>query len=463
MQNSYFKKNPSLLRHTRDSLIQESWAWLTLFRTEWKSVLLFIFGALLLLFFSKPLPQKDVSLAVGQHGSKFEVLGQKFIPYFAEQGMRLHLISTKGSGENLAQLADENIDVDAALLVGGVANKGQFQNLLSLGSVEIVPLWIFYRGEKFKGKSAYDFFYSKKVAIGNVGSASESVLRKTLALSGIKLQNRDNFLQMSDQEAVQLLIDGKIDAVCIMDAMNAPNIKRLLAQRSLHILDFPHANAYVKKLPFFSAVVIPAGSLDLKEGFPAEDITMLASTGTLLVEKDLHPVIQQTFLLAADEISKQDDQFFSSPDFFPKYVDRTLPLSPVARKFYDEGPPSFRDRVPLWLINYVDRIWFLLIGIFALIYPLFKLFPSYRSMRSVMLIEDAYKEIHAVELAADRVNSLEEAQLLIDRLANLDMEIRQWSISYEEMNRLYSMKGVLNLIRTQMTDLKNRMQNNSAQ
>lgn len=458
MPNTYFKKNPSLLRHTRDTLIQELWAWLTLFRTEWKSVLLFAFGVFMLLFFSKPLPQRDVSLAVGQHGSKFEVLGEKFIPYFAKQGMRLHLVNTNGSGASLAQLADENVDVDAALLVGGVANKGEFSNLLSLGSVETIPLWIFYSGKEFDGKSAYDFFNTKKVAIGNVGSASESVLRKTLALSGIELQKQSNFLQIPDKDAVQLLIDGKIDAICIMDGINAPNVKKLLAQRNLHILNFPHASAYVKKLPFFSAVDIPAGSLDLKDGYPPKSITMLASTGTLLVERDLHPVIQQTFLLAADEISRQDDQFFSDPEYFPKYVDRTIPLSPVARKFYDEGPPSYRDRLPLWLINYVDRIWFLLIGVFALIYPLFKLFPSYRSMRSVMLIEDAYEEIQAVELEAQKAHSIDEITSLLARLAMLEDEIRQWSISSEEMNRLYTMKSALNLIRIQITELKRKVE-----
>lgn len=454
MPNRYFKKNPSLLRHTRDTLIQELWAWITLFRTEWRWVLIFAFGVSVLLFFTKPLPQKDVYLAVGQHGSKFEFLGEKFTTYFSKQGLKLHLVNTMGSGASLAELADEDVNVDAALLVGGVANKGQFSNLLSLGSVETIPLWIFYRGKEFDGKSAYDFFHTKKVAIGNVGSASESVLKKTLALSGIELQKQDNFLQIPDQQAVQMLIDGQIDAMCIMDGINAPNVIKLLAQHELHILNFPHAAAYVKKLPFFSAVVIPAGALDLKAGYPSKDITMLASTGTLLVEQDLHPVIQQTFLLAADAIGKQDDQFFSNPDFFPKYVDRTIPLSPVARKFYEEGPPSFRDRVPLWLINYVDRIWFLLIGVFALIYPLFKLFPSYRSMRSVMLIEDAYDEIQAIENEATQTTSASVLQALMDRLLGLEVEIRQWSISSEEMNRLYTMKSALNLIKQFIANLQ---------
>lgn len=458
MSKTHPTKNPSLIRHACDSLRQEFWAWMTLLRSEWVWTLLFAFGVIVLLVFTRPLPPKNVYLAVGQHGSKFEALGNKFIPYFAQNGIQLHLVSTNGSASSLAQLADESNEVNAALLVGGVAQKGQFQNLDSLGSIEYIPLWIFYQGPEFEGKNVYDFFSTKRVAIGNPGSASESVLAKTLALSGIVLHQQDNFLKIPDQEAVQKLLDGEIDAICIMDGINAENIQKLLKSSSLRILNFPHALAYVKKLPFFSTVILPAGSLDLKQNYPEKDITMLASTGTLLVERKMHPVIQQIFLLAANSISEEDDQFFAGAEFFPRYLDHTIPLSPVAQKFYDKGPPGFRDRLPLWFINYVDRIWFLLFGTFAVIYPLFKLFPSYRTMRSVWLIEDAYEEIQRIELTAVACRSIDELQSLNESLNALDVEIRQWSISSDEMSRLYGLKSAINLVRQLISGLQKKIE-----
>lgn len=77
-------------------------------------------------------------------------------------------------------------------------------------------------------------------------------------------------------------------------------------------------------------------------------------------------------------------------------------------------------------------------------------------MRSVMLIEDAYDEIQAVELAAIQATTLTEFQDLLGRLSALEDEIRLWSISSEEMNRLYTMKGALNLVRLQVLDFKKR-------
>ena len=178
---------------------------------------------------------------------------------------------------------------------------------------------------------------------------------------------------------------------------------------------------------------------------------MLASTVTLLVESDMHPVIQQIFLLAADKISNEIDQFFANPEFFPAYIDHAVPLSPVAKRFYDEGPPAFRGSLPLWLINYVDRIWFLLVGTIAVIYPLLKLFPSYRHMRSVLLISDAYSEIQGIEQRAAQARDNDELQSLVDELNALDAETTGSWISSVEINRLYTMKSALNLVRTQIS------------
>lgn len=45
---------------------------------------------------------------------------------------------------------------------------------------------------------------------------------------------------------------------------------------------------------------------------------MMASTATLLVENDMHPVIQLIFLLASDKISNEVDQFFATIRIFSR-------------------------------------------------------------------------------------------------------------------------------------------------
>ena len=443
--------------HTRDSLFQEFQAWWGLLKSEWYWVLILIAGAILLLAFTRPLPPRDVYLAVGQEGSTFEALGQKFVPLFSRENIRLHLVNTSGSASSLKDLADKNIQVNAALMVSGIPEKDKYPDLNSLGSIEYVPLWLFYHGDSPVISGTIANFSNKKVAIGPEGSGTEIILERILSLSNVSLDKSATFLKIPNKEAAEKLISGEVDAVFILDGINGPNVQKLLAHDDVHVFNFEYAKALAKKLPYLGVVEIPKGSLDLKNLRPPKDISMLSSTVSLLVEKDMHTAVQYLFLLGAEKISNNVDQFFAKPDLFPAYLDHNIPLSPVANRFYEKGAPALKDSLPLWLSSYLDRIWILLIGALAVIYPMFKLFPSYRHTRAAMLISDAYQEILEIEQQADSCESLEMLQKMIDRLEEMNADSRRISISSDDINRLYSMKSALNMVHAQLLDKKSKL------
>ena len=448
------KPNPSILRYIGDTVKQEATAWKRLLHAEWRWMLLLAFGLVMLIAVTRPVPPNDVYLAVGEAGSIFEKLGQKFVPYFAKEGIELHLVNTAGSASSLAELADKDVQVNAALMVGGVAAKGKFPHLESLGSIEYVPLWLVSRGEELRGKGLFAHFSDKRVAVGVDGSAERIMVKQLLELNGLSLDKRPNFLKIASHEATEKLISGEIDAVCLMDGIDSPNVQKLLARQDIRVANFAYAPAYVKKLPFLSTVVIPMGALDMENHRPDHDIQMLASTVTLLVENDVHPVIQQIFLLAADRISSEVDQFFANPDFFPAYVDHAVKLSPVAKRFYENGPPSLRENAPLWLINYVDRMWFLLLSTFAVVFPLIKMFPGYRRMRAEIMIGDAYDELYELEKSLARATTGAEVQRLIDALNSLEADSsEEWTASIEART-LFGIYGALDKIRSKAIDRK---------
>lgn len=448
------KKNPSLVSHSRDYLIQELQAWRELIKGEWPWILMLIAGITLLLAFTRPLPPRDVYLAVGQPGSVFQKMGKKFVPYFAQQGITLHLVTTSGSENSLEDLDNVNNPVSAALMVGGLAFKEQQPRLASLGSIEYVPLWLFYRSEKISPKDAVSVFSAKRVAVGTVGSGTFTLLRRILALSNVEIDERPNFLRLTNADAVDQLIAGQIDAAFILDAIDSPNVQKLLQRRDIEIFNFQYAPAVVKKLPYLESVVIPQGALDLTDIRPAEDVHMLATSATILIEKSMHPAIQHIFLISAEKISREIDQFFARPGAFPAYIDRSMPLSAVAQRYFDQGPPLLKDDLPLWLVSYIDRIWILMVGFFAVIYPIFKLFPSYRHTRAIMIITDAYEEILEIDRSAARTDNVVVLQSLIDRLDEINNDSREISISTDEINRLYSMKSNLKMVRDQVVARK---------
>ena len=61
--------------------------------------------------------------------------------------------------------------------------------------------------------------------------------------------------------------------------------------------------------------------------------------------------------------------FFAGRNEFPSYVDPLVPLSPVASKFYDYGPPPATRYLPFWIAGFVDRAWVLLLTLAAISHP----------------------------------------------------------------------------------------------
>jgi TRAP-type uncharacterized transport system substrate-binding protein len=443
---------PSILGYSLHAASDEVRALRQLLRDEWKLIVLLVAGVIAVFVFAEPVPPKDVYLAVGQTGSEFEHLGRKFVPIFAAQGVQLHLVNTKGSAESLDEVADADLPVSAALMVGGVAKPGAHPNLYSLGSVEYVPLWLFYRGNVAPNERVYEYFSKMRVAVGQPGSATEAILREVLKVTGLTLDDRRNLLRIPHHEAVQKLLAGEIDALCLMDGIESPNVQALLRQPDVKIYDFEFAPAFVKALRFLDVVTIPQGAFDIKSVRPPTNVRMLASTATILVERRMHPAIQELFVMAADQVSSDIDQFFAKPEFFPAYVDHSVALSPVAKRYFEQGAPALRDKLPLWLLNFVDRVWLLLVGAVAVIYPMFRLFPSYRHIHSTMFINDAYQHIKAVDEAAAKARSRADLQACIDDLDALDRRSASALIAAELIGSLYSMRSTLRTPRTLMLE-----------
>jgi len=441
------KQDPSIIAHSFRSLIQEIYDWRNLIRTEWPLLLLLIGGITILLLASDPLPPRKVYLAVGEPGSSFEQLGQKFQPYFEAEGITLHLVHTSGYTESMQKVSSLDSEVTAAFSLAGIAPKGLYPNLQTLGSIEYVPLWLFHRGEPLSTSSVFSAFKNNKISVGPIGSGTEILSEKLLALTNTPTKNNPNFVHLSNAEAMKQLLDGELFALFIADAENGPILQELLKRENLQLFNFEYAQAISKKLPFLSPVVLPKGSLDLLHRRPSSDVNMLATTATLMIQKDTHPAVQYIFMSAAERISRSLEPLFSNPDFFPAYLDHNIPLSPIAERYYDKGAPALEGKLPFWLVSYLDKIWLLLVAVFAIIYPLFKLFPNYRHTRAILLISHGFAELLEIERQVQTTNEIHSLKALLDRLNEMNAETLRISIPVNEMNRLYSMKSSLNTVR----------------
>ena len=85
-------------------------------------------------------------------------------------GVTLKIVPSQGSLDNLKRLSDPKFKVDVGFVQGGIANLGDVDELMSLGSVFYVPVLVFYRApQPIKFLSQLE---GKRISIGRQGKRS---------------------------------------------------------------------------------------------------------------------------------------------------------------------------------------------------------------------------------------------------------------------------------------------------
>lgn len=136
----------------------------------------------LLFHYIRPAPPLTVTLATGAPGGAYEYFGDKYRQALAKFGVELILQPTSGAVENLRRIKTEP-GIDLAFIQGGIANEPDSEDLRSLGSMYVEPLWILYRGNR--DLTRLTELQHLKVAVGAPGSGTQLFALQLLTATGI--------------------------------------------------------------------------------------------------------------------------------------------------------------------------------------------------------------------------------------------------------------------------------------
>jgi TRAP-type uncharacterized transport system substrate-binding protein len=95
--------------------------------------------------FVRPAPPDTIVITSGPEGSISRVTAEKYRKILAHNAVKLEILPSEGSLENLKRLADPTFNVDVGFVQGGLSTLVDTSNLVSLGSVFYEPIAIFYR------------------------------------------------------------------------------------------------------------------------------------------------------------------------------------------------------------------------------------------------------------------------------------------------------------------------------
>lgn len=366
-----------------------------------------------LVIYLQPFPDRHIYIATAHEGSDWFNMGERAAAHLNEHGLDSKVIITDGAVDNVNRLIDPESPVNAALTYGIALDPSQRSSIISLGSVAYEPIWIFYRQDRVKLKELHDLA-RYRVGLGPTDSGSYVIAKRLMELYDIKVDGNPNFILDSFSEIDQQFLNGKIDVMIRVSTVGDPSIQNMFHAPNVALYSFDNADAFSKRFNSLEAVTLPAGSINIYPPIPRQPSSLIATTSSLVVKKEMHPDLQLALLMTMKDINRDaNNLFFSKRDEFPAYVDPTVPISPVAAKFYDYGPPQMMRYLPFWIAGFFDRAWILLLTLVAVFYPLSKLNLHVRNLRFVIHERTYYEELLQIDekLSTRQLTDAEKADV----------------------------------------------------
>jgi TRAP-type uncharacterized transport system substrate-binding protein len=388
-----------------------------------------------------------VRLATGPAQSAYDEFGKRYKKALAANHIDVVLIPSNGSAENLRMLRENKADL--GFVQGGSTQADENDSgIESLGSLMVEPVWLFYRedsAKKAKLASLGSLTQLKgwRVNIGARGSGAPRLMRKMFEANGVDLSSM-TITRLDDTPAVVDFLDGKLDAVVFASAPQSLLVQMLLQTPGVKLMDFEQSEAYSRRFPYLTPVVLPRGVVDLARDVPASDMRLVATTTSLLTRHETHPAIVELFVQAARDIHGPAG-WFNRARAFPTQEHTEFPLSREAERSLRDAQPFLQRYLPFWLANVVERMWLALGIILAILLPLSRVVPPLYQFRIRSRVFRWYGQLRAIETRVQD-SGVDRAQLAKE-LEELDARVGRIHVPLSYADELYALRQNIDLVR----------------
>lgn len=393
----------------------------------------------------RPAPPDTITLVGGPPGSVFQRTAEKYRKILARNGVKLRILPSEGSLENLKMLNDPAVRVDVGFVQGGVSTGISVDKLVSLGSVFHEPLAVFYRSAV-----PLDRIFAlngKRLAIGREGSGAHVLSLILLKANGIEPGGATKLLSLGGEEAARSLIEGKIDAAFLMGDSAAPPVMRtLLRTAGIRLLDIAQADAYVRRFPYLNKLALPMGVFDFDQNIPPRDIHLIGPMVELVAREDLHPALSDLLIETAREVHGRASILQRAGEF-PAPLEHEFRISEEAKRFYASGKGFFFRFLPFWLASLADRTLVFLVPIVLLLIPGLKMVPKFYNWRVRSRIYRVYGKLIALERSMLSRPAPGELEGMLRQLDDIETEVNEMKMPLAFADQFYVLRDHIGFVR----------------
>lgn len=395
-----------------------------------------------------PNPPKRVTLATGPAQSAYDAFGRRYQKALKRYGIDVVLVPTEGSPANLRLLREGKADLGFVQGGGSDRDANEESGIVSLGSLFVEPVWLFYREDAAKklpggALTSLTQLQGLRVNIGARGSGAPYLMRRLLEANRLDPAQM-KLTRMDQTSATVAFLNGELDAIVFASAPESLMVQMLLQTPGVKLMDFSQGEAYSRRLPFLTPVVLPRGIVDLASDAPPQDVHLVATTSSLLAREGTHPALQQLFAQAAKDLHSPAGWFHAAGSF-PNIEHTEYPVSREAERTLRGGQPFLQRWLPFWLANLVERMWLALGIIVAVLLPLSRIVPPVYQFRIRSRVFRWYGQLREIETRLQ--GRPEDATEALRDLDALDQRVGRISVPLAYAEELYALRNNIDAVR----------------
>ncbi len=393
-------------------------------------------------------PPDTIIITSGDEGTSLAKNAEKYKKILAKKGVKLEILKSEGSLQNLQRLENPAFRVDVGFVQTGVAKNSNTEKLMSLGSISYQPLYIFYKSSK-----PFDLlsqFSGKKLAIGEDGTGTQVLALELLEMNGIKPGGATALLEMDDDDAHKALLEGKIDAAFMMsDSASSETRRELLKHPGIRLFNFSQADAYTRRVSHLNKIVIPRGSFDFGKNIPEHDVILVSPTVELIARSDLHPALSDLLLEAATEVHSKPGLTRKRGEF-PAMLEHEYKISPEAVRFYKSGKSFFYKYLPFWMASLVNRILVVFVPMLLILIPGLKSIPALYRWRMRLRLLRWYRALLFLEEDLGAPVTPERRDELLERLSEIEETVNKLKVPASFADQLFTLRSYMGMVRERL-------------
>jgi len=412
------------------------------------SAAFFITLTLALLAWVSATAPTTITITSGPVGSTFERYAERYKTLLEKQGVRVRILPSEGSIQNLQRLQDAKSDVDVGFVLSGEVADNPVQHLWSLGSISYQPLMVFYRGAP---KELLSEFKGKRIDIGSVGSGAHELALVLLKENGIE-PGGDTVLENSVKgDIAASLLSGRVDAIFVMgDSTTGDIMHKLLHTPDIHLLNFVQASAYARRINYLNKLELPRGTLDFGNNLPPQDVSLVAPAVELIARDTLHPALSDILLDAARSVHGGPG-VFKARGQFPAPVEHEIPISPDAARFYASGKSFLYRNFPFRIASILARTLAVLLPMAILLLPALRLAPGIYRWRIESRIRRWYRVLLDLEREAEEhSDSTQRREELLRHLDHIENSVNKIAVPASFGDIFYGLRGHIDYVRAKL-------------